>query len=369
MAVKTLAQLKELHESGEKLTNNQRKKIRAQLSRECGYRDCNESLAFSRKGKGYCSTKCLKREKSRIRRANRLKKARYYAKHGIKFNKNIKKAKVTAYAKSKEDFELIYDNYKEPLKEIPKTKGYGYYGTIATTADKELIQCHICGNLYKGLSGHIVAHRITVPDYKERFQLAATTALVADSVREAMQKRAITTLGGKLPEHLVKYNAAGQPKAKGGAKWSLEQRNKMGLCPDQVLEKISDLATKLGHTPSMDEFNAEYKGRYVGSIKYQHGSYLEAVKKLGLTSAKELKEPSNEKLLQDLIDFKEKHGRIPMTSDFARGLLRPRAMYFRRFGTLNNARIEAGLNAVIPMGFGQLKEMTPDEYLAYKASH
>lgn len=42
---------------------------------------------------------------------------------------------------------LIYENYKEPLKAIPKSEGFGYYGTLATTADKRLVQCHICGEL------------------------------------------------------------------------------------------------------------------------------------------------------------------------------------------------------------------------------
>lgn len=46
-----------------------------------------------------------------------------------------------------------------------------------------------------------------------------------------------------------------------------------------------------------------------------------------------------------------------------------RGTYIARFGTLNNARIEAGLNAVIPMPFGQIVELTPDQYREYKAGH
>lgn len=268
--------------------------------------------------------------------------------------------------------DLIYENYKEPLKKIRKGQGFGYYGTVATTKDKTLIQCHACGELFSTLGGHLRKHSMDAVVYKEKFGLSMTTALVSDSVREAMQQRTIGKLqNGQLPEHLVKYNRDVQNGVikhdpNNRSNWKLERRNKEGLCPDQVLEKIKELAMLLKHTPSEDEFRNYYGYRYIKSIRYLHGGYLQAVKKAELVSAKELKEPDNDKLLQDLIDFKEEHGRIPMTSDFKRGLLRPRAMYFRRFGSLNNARIEAGLNAVLPMPFGQIVEMSPEEYIKYK---
>ena len=55
-----------------------------------------------------------------------------------------------------------------------------------------------------------------------------------------------------------------------------------------------------------------------------------------------------------------------MTSDFNRGLLRDRGVYNREFGSLNNARVEAGLNAILPMPFGQHIELTPEQYFQYK---
>lgn len=287
--------------------------------------------------------------------------------------KTLPELKHLSGAKVKKDVQpLVYENYKEPLKKIPKSEGYGYYGTLATTADKTLVQCHMCGNLYGSVAQHIrSAHKLSADEYKEKFGLSKTTALVSDEVRVRLQERVIKFFDGKLPDHLKEYNRkvqAGLIKhhGSGGAKKSLEWRNKNGVCPDQLLEKIKELAKKLGHTPSMDEFQEHYKGRYRSAIMYIHGGYLEAVRKAKLVSAKELKEPDNDRLLQDLIDFKKKYGRIPMSSDFARGLLRPRAMYFRRFGSLNNARVEAGLEAVIPMPFGQIVMMSPKEYLEYK---
>lgn len=271
--------------------------------------------------------------------------------------------------------DLIYENYKEPLKQIEKDKGYGYYGTIATTKDKLFIQCHICGELFASLGHHLRKHDTTADQYKQQFKLSKTTALVSDNQRKYLQLRVLNSKYTELPEHLVEYNQKVQSgqivhrKKDGDSRWSLERRNREGLCPDQLLDVIQKLEEKLGHTPSYVEFRKEHGPKYRKSIEYIYGSYLNAVKKAGLVSAKELKEPSNERLLQDLVDFHQEHGRIPMTSDFTRGLLRPRAMYFRRFGSLNNARTEAGLNAVVAMPFGQLKEITPSEYVAYKSRH
>jgi hypothetical protein len=268
---------------------------------------------------------------------------------------------------------LLYEDYKEPLKAVPKGQGYGYMGTIALSADRQFIQCHICGDLYAFLGGHLKAkHGTDAEAYKKEFGLSLGTALVGDKYREMRQQSVIHQKGKGLPEHLQGYNdkrKSGELKRERGSRISLEWRNKKGLCPEQVLEKILDLKEILGKVPSADEFSAHYKGRYIASITYQHGSWVKAVKKLGLKTRDELRHPDQEQLLQDLRDFKELHDRIPMTSDFNRGLLRDKNVYIRQFGTLNDARIEAGLNAVLALPFGQVKEVTPEEYYKYKDGH
>lgn len=320
--------------------------------------------------------------KAEVRKINREKKKRYYERHGIKFDKTIRNRNA-APSRSGVEFTsqtLLYENYKEPLKPIKNGKGFGYYGTLALTSDKKYVQCHICGHLFPSVAAHLRKHKMSAEEYKEMFQLGATTALISEPTRRKLQEAVVpklqTSITGELPPWLQEYNRKvqtgevkhiGSKRREGGL--PLERRNELGICPDQVLEKIRELGEELGHTPSVEEFRRKYKGRYTGSIRFQHGSYLKAVKKLGLKSAKELKEPTNEDLLQDLVDFRDTHNRIPMTSDFKRGLLRPRAMYFRRFGSLNNARIEAGLNAILPLPFGKIIEMSADEYLTYKQRH
>lgn len=270
---------------------------------------------------------------------------------------------------------LLYEDYKEPLKAVEKGKGFGYMGTLALSADRQYIQCHICGDLYASLGGHLTArHKTNAEEYKKEFGLSVGTALVGDKYREMRQQKVLNQVnkGNGLPEHLIGYNdkrKSGELKREHGSRLSLEWRNKKGLCPEQVLEKILDLKEILGKTPSADEFNERYKGRYMASIVYQHASWVKAVKKLGMKTRDELRHPDREQLLEDLQNFHRMHNRIPMTSDFNRGMLRDKTVYIRQFGTLNDARIEAGLNAVLPLNFGQIKEVTPEEYFRYKETH
>lgn len=381
----TLQLLKAEHEAGGGTTKIRKRKIKEQLARECALRGCHQTLAFMRSNAVYCSKPHLKAalfkkaHKRPTAKQNREKKERYYANHGIVFNSNIRRAvtpaKQTDYL-SPSSATLIYENYKEPLQPIPKAVGYGYYGTLAQTEDHMYVQCHICGNLFQNVAMHLRLHRIKADAYKDKFQLNKTTVLIADEERERQQREVVRNLRTTLPAHLVEYNRKVQsgeikhnPNPRGDRTMSLEERNRRGLCPAQVLEKIMELAEKLGHTPGYEEFQREYHGKYVSSIRYHYGSWTNAVHKCKMTTLGELRHPSKAKLILDLRDFYDKHLRIPMTSDFNRGLLRDRGVYIREFGSLNNARVEAGLNAVIPMPFGQIIELTPEQYAEYRAGH
>jgi hypothetical protein len=356
--------------------------------RICEYPTCRVDISDRTPSKRFCadSKHNAVRARALTKKLNFKKRMNFEKSHGIVRNKQVfnRDAHVSPMSRGVEftDQALIYENYKEPLKPIEKGKGYGYYGTIAITDDKQYVQCHICGNLYPNVGMHLRKHKIKAADYKERFGLRAMAALMSEPERERHQRAVVggnhPVVGkGELPTWLQEYNAKvqrgeiihpGTKRKEGGM--SLQKRNEIGKCPDQVLEKIRELADKLGRAPSYEEFRDHYKYEYLGSIKFQHGSFSAAVHKLGLKTAAEIKSPDSDLLLQRLIDFHDEHGRIPTKSDFERGLVGyPRSMYWRRFGSLNNARVEAGLNAILPMPFGQQLEMTPEAYLEYKAGH
>lgn len=366
----SIKELRLRHETGAKVNKNIARQIRQQLSRKCQVPGCDNSLAFKHSDAKYCEAH-HGNGSALIRRRNRIKRQRYNRVHGI-VRKTPRKVIQTVGV---EPDELIYENYKEPLKKVEK--GYGYYGTIATNPEHDRIQCHFCGNMYPNLGQHIgKGHGIRAKAYKEKFGLGVDTALISDKVREVRQQAAVKRFGeGKLSPALVQFwqevkeGKRPHPKMNTNGSMHLKRRNELGLCPDQVLLKIQELAKELGRTPSMDEFKRRYNYKYLGSIKYLHGSWIDAVKKAGLVPAREVWSPSNEYLLEKLVEFREKYNRIPMTSDFKRGLLPSRGMYFRRFGTLNNARLEAGMNAVVSMPFGKVVELTADEYAKYMANH
>lgn len=310
---------------------------------------------------GYCRVHLNKLKSQKTREKTRLskyRKARY---------QKVSQANGTILPPSTS---LVYENYKEPLKKVEH--GYGYMGTLALNEAKTHVQCHICGFMYKALAAHLrFKHKTTVVEYKKEFGLAVETALIGEATREAFI-RGMEHLPkkGELLPGLVRFNQQVQAglrtvNAK-GRRMSLEQRNKQGVCPDQLLERIKVVAKKLGHTPSFDEFRL-HTTKYTAII-HTFGSWNKAVKMAGMISVGEQREEehSPERLLEYLKNFQKVHGRIPMTSDFSRGLLPARYHYHKQFGTLNEARIEAGLPAVIPFPGHRYVLIQPEDWEGYK---
>lgn len=269
------------------------------------------------------------------------------------------------------DTPLFYDNYKEPLTKVEN--GFGYMGTLATNETGSHVQCHVCGYFYEALGVHLRTHNLKAREYKQKFGLGVSTALVGERVREAYIKSR-QEWRGMLRPGLVKYWVdvrAGLIKrpVRKGEKRSLEQYNKQGVCPEQTLQAIKDLATKFGRTPSHDEFRAVHNGRFHGPILTHFGSWSNAVRLAGMITVGDAKTAATTKpmLIAYLKDFYDRHGRTPMNSDFKRGIIVPRYNYYKEFGTLNVARVAAGIPAVIPMPNRRYVEVPAEEYYKYEA--
>lgn len=338
-------------------------------ARTCAYIKCEMSLAYEPHNKKWCEAHAYI-GRTELSKANR--QARKLLKQPTGYRTDL-----SASMELTDSMTILYEDYKEPLKTVAEAtgEGFGYMGTVAMSADREYVQCHICGNLYRALSGHIGGeHKTTMAEYKKAFGLSVSTVLIGDSLRYERQQAILEKNTKKVqPAHLKAYVArlkSGEQTISRGDH-SLEWRNKRGLCPDQVLEKIIDLQEKLGYMPSYEDFRIEYKGRFMHSIQYLHGSWSEAVRKVGGKTREDLRRHSQEDLIEELQAFQQRYDRIPMTSDFNRGLLTNKGTFIRKFGTLNNARISAGMNAIVPLGgkFGNYKEITAEEYEAYQAGH
>lgn len=255
--------------------------------------------------------------------------------------------------------ELTLYNYKEPLKKV--VDGYGYYGAILVTKDGRGLQCHICGEVFRELGTHINRiHSIRAVDYKEKYQLAVTTALVSEERRQQMietSRRWWESLSREKRESTIKrlrQAAKKLLKEKGahGKGITLETKNKRGICPDQLLDKIREVKDKIGHTPSKFEFITETKTqRYIHLIYKVYGSWKNALKILGydpvLGSVKRYNRDNRRYTKEELIDylkmFYQENGYPPSASDCRRSLLPDILTFTRMFGTFQSAREAAGI--------------------------
>lgn len=264
---------------------------------------------------------------------------------------------------SQEEIEqyLTVRNYKEPLKPIPKNRGFGFYGTIKQTMDGDKLQCHICGILCRSLAAHVTQkHRVLVKDYRDTFQLAAETALVSDTLRE--EKKQITikwrdsrTKKEKIfweKKRLLAMKKVNDRRRDGSFRvraQSLETQNKRGSCPDQILAKISEITERMGRTPSLEEFVKECGSqRYRYLITKVYGSWLNALKLLKLQpkghySLGRAPKYSDKELLTYLENFAKENHKVPTYTDFKRNYLPSFSVYTWRFGSIEEARKLAGV--------------------------
>lgn len=255
----------------------------------------------------------------------------------------------------KEDW--VYVDYKEPLR--PNTSGHGFVGVVIKSKDGEYIQSNIDGKFYKKITNAHVkkAGYDLVRDYKEHFGIGWHTPLCGDTTLKLMKEAAERRYLNTPPEVFLAMQKKGQVatrekrinEARMGSKTAIEHRNKRGTCPDQLLDKIIKLHEKLGVVPSTDDFRAEYGTKYMGIMYHHFGSWVNAVKLAGFVPRSEGKPSykySKEELVERLKVFFEKERRSPLTKDFGYGVLPCRATFRKHWGTLNEARLEAGLPLV-----------------------
>ncbi len=262
------------------------------------------------------------------------------------------------------DLIVIYD-YKEPLKAIPESLGFGYYGCISGTQGGTKIQCHICGLLFRCLSSHIGrVHNMGIREYQDLFSLVYETKLISPEFKKERRETYMQTFSKEEREKNQRKASkkAGRQYGKIHArpKLSLETLNKRGSCPDQIIAKILEVKKKLGHQPSQREFMVQDDGeKYFRYIRRTFKTWNEAIKVAGLTPqarweagraySKPERKPtgrrgySKEELIEYLKLFKQEENRVPRCSDFGLGILPHIRTYQHHFKTLQNARSLANI--------------------------
>ena len=256
---------------------------------------------------------------------------------------------------------LTLTNYKEPLKPVKRKDGFGYYGALCSTIGGDLVQCHVCGELFKDVGKHSqLAHGLYAKDYRKEYDLAYKTALCSENERQRRKMKYMKWLNKMsveerkaYQEKMIKASAKGRENLKTTEGYTLraETKNKRGTCPAQLLDKIKEVAEKIGHTPSKFEFIGETETqRYVHLIYKTFGSWTNALRMIGMQPKKpkihkngNYRRYTRDELLEYLVIFAQEFNKIPTHTDFRRGLLPSYETYTRRWGSLENARQEAGV--------------------------
>lgn len=257
--------------------------------------------------------------------------------------------------------ELVMLSYKEPLKSV--NDGFGFYGALTITKDGQYIQCHICGELFGRLSRHLSKeHGMSTAEYKEKFQLSRSTSLISEVLRTKSKEKMLRWMNSLTSEEKERRleilqtahnkwveNNDTQP----GFKWRLEEANKRGTCPDQLLAKLKSVVDSLGYVPTQEEFVKACGGwRYLRSIEKTFGGWVQGLAMLNLRPKVHIFEHgwrryTDEELLEYLRNFVRTNKEMPTSSDFTRKLLPDRHTYYKRFGGLENAKKEAGLYELV----------------------
>lgn len=236
--------------------------------------------------------------------------------------------------------EPSYYGYKEPLRKVEK--GYGYMGVVIGNIERTHIQCHICGYYYSYLGKHLLVHGTNAKEYKQTFGLSVKTSLLGEALRrkriEAQLNQPKELIARRTAHMRNLGNQKGRHKGHGTGH-SLEKKNQLGLCPDQILDRIRELAEKLGRTPTMPEYMGHYKSG-CSHIVGTYGTWKNAVRLSGLQHlpiGQGHKKYTTASLLFLLEDFKERNGRWPSHSDCRRGLIPSSWVWSTYFNGLKKA--------------------------------
>lgn len=259
---------------------------------------------------------------------------------------------------------LTYRNYKEPLTKV--AGGHGYYGVIAESEDKQWVQCHECGILVKSLSHHAKKHDMNSVEYRDKYGLGRTLSIQATSTRTLKQEVYKKTFPKKSRlkaiEGLRKYRedvAAGKRSYVNGSKVTpLEKKNRMGTCPDQLLDRLVKIAVVEGKQPGY-RFMAKKHGGLLRSILTTYGSFRKAIVLAGLQDSidYDTRKFTKQQLVELLQIFYKEHGRSPVVSDFRSGQLPDYNTYHRIFGGISQARAAAKIPNQIIRSDGSFVEV------------
>ena len=175
---------------------------------------------------------------------------------------------------------VTFYNYKEPLMKF--TEGFGYMGALIFDGESDKIQCHMCGQWFEALAGHIAReHGMNTFQYKEIVGLRQTTALISEKTRAKLiaigiEKRKKNLRPQRGPMSQTTKDKIRKTLIEGGSK--SESKNDRRTCPAQLLDRMIEIANKKGENLRMRDFDG-----FDETIRKTYGSIKEACRLAGIT--------------------------------------------------------------------------------------
>lgn len=230
--------------------------------------------------------------------------------------------------------------YKQKAPFVPS--GKSVLGALEYDQDRDKVRCHECGRWFRSVAQHIFsAHGISADGYKSAHGLQRNTALVCERTRSAHIKNAAKS--ENLSRGGFQADAVLARKSKRSVR-SMERRNLSGTCPAQLLQKIVQVAHRIGRTPSISELSSYGVSAASALRLFRVSSVGDVMALAGLQPNATGRECySREVLIEMLRDHWVEFKRLPARSDYRRGLLPSRGQFLRVFGGMREAYVAAGI--------------------------
>lgn len=180
------------------------------------------------------------------------------------------------YEDAPSGFVTLY-NYKEPFMKY--AGGFGYQGVLLFNGEDDKVQCHLCGEWFEYLPNHLhIEHMIAASEYKDMVGLRATTALIGEKQRAVLIQKGTERFKNLRPGTGTRSEATKRKISEGlkRSRGTREEQNRVGTCPDQLIERIRQTYHKLGRTPRDNEIQGK------DTIEKVYGSWKAACEIAGI---------------------------------------------------------------------------------------
>jgi len=242
-----------------------------------------------------------------------------------------------------EHIETVF-KVEAPIEELKKY--HGYKGVLLRDTDKDLVQCHLCGEWYQHLQKHVTTgHKMKEFTYRKKFGLPLHFPLCNKKYSEVARKTLLSNIKNNPPSRskgrrknlITKKGKANHFYSYNNASWD----NKKGACPEQLNKRYLAVADIVGADPSKLDL-AKYDPPLYSMI-VRRGMTLNTFRaKYGYTVRPKSKKVSEHEIIGAMRKIYLNKGKVPATRDFWSGRPNYKSI-IRMYGSFRKALMAANV--------------------------